>query len=309
MLKKIYAIVPIILLFVSIGFAQETEDAPASAITGSRLPAGAVRVLPGSVPAEINDGLNKIVEAGAGRLTESRREVLAWSGAGYKKANAPALIRQLQENLASRAWAFEVSGSEGGFTVFTVFKSSPVKRALLGFYVQTDDALVIAWAEVASAENSENVGSGANDSSDQSGNASLGGLVGKWDNGSVSTVNRQNTITGSVSPGRSTRFEYNFTADGKFAFTGLAQTTNFSCTDTLYNEKAGKYSVNGSTLTLTPSKNYWKKTNSCSASGNSERNYTLNKEVYELSFKTDDYGAELVCLNDGKNEACYRRKK
>lgn len=309
MTKKIIAIIPIILLCVSIGFAQETENAPTSAITGSRLPQGALRVLPGSVPAEINNSLTKLVEAGAGRVTEGRREVLAWSGAGYQKANASALIDELQNNLSVAGWKFEIGGTEGGITVFTVFKTSPVKRGLLGFYVPTDDALVVAWAEMASAENGESVAAVVNDNSGRSTSSLNGSLTGKWDNGSVSTVTRQNTFTGSTSPGRSTRFEYSFTADGRFGFTGLAQTTNFSCTDTLYNEKAGRYSLNGWTLTLTPSKNYWKKTNSCSASGNSERNYTLNNEVYQLSFKTDDFGKQLICLNDGKNEACYRRKE
>ena len=308
MTKKIKAIISVILLCVSIGFAQETENAPTSAITGSRLPQGALRVLPGSVPAEISNSLTKLVEAGAGRVTAGRREVLAWSGADYRKATADALISELQSTLADNGWKFEIGGTEGGITVFTVFKAGPVKRGLLGFYVPTDDALVVAWAETESAESGGSSTPGASGNFGSSMSVSHGSLTGKWDNGSVSTVTRQNTLTGSTSPGRSTRFEYSFTADGRFGFTGLAQTTNFSCTDTLYNEKAGRYSLNGSTLTLTPSKNYWKKTNSCNAVGNSERNYTLNNEVYQLSFKTDDFGNQLICLNDGKNEACYRRK-
>ena len=99
MLKKIYAIIPVILFLTIAGFSQETEEAASSAITESKLPPGAVRILPNSVPSEINDGLKKLVESGEGKLVEGEREVLAWADGNYKMANAANLISQLQKNL------------------------------------------------------------------------------------------------------------------------------------------------------------------------------------------------------------------
>ena len=79
MLKKLYAIIPMILFLSIAAFSQETENAANSAITNSQLPTNAVRILPNSVPAEINQGLKQIVEAGEGKLVEGEREVLAWA--------------------------------------------------------------------------------------------------------------------------------------------------------------------------------------------------------------------------------------
>ena len=50
-------------------YAQnETEPAQSSELVGAGLPANAQRVLPGSVPAEVNETLDKIVAAGDGKL-------------------------------------------------------------------------------------------------------------------------------------------------------------------------------------------------------------------------------------------------
>ncbi|MBA3715654.1 MAG: hypothetical protein H0W76_24940 [Pyrinomonadaceae bacterium] len=57
--------------------AQETESAPNSAITEASLPAGALRILPASVPSEIDQGLKKIVAAGDGKIVQGDSEVLA----------------------------------------------------------------------------------------------------------------------------------------------------------------------------------------------------------------------------------------
>lgn len=304
MFKKKYAIIVVILFLAISGISQETEDAATSAITESRLPAGAVRISPDSVPAEISDGLNKIVQAGGANLTEGNREVLAWSGPGYRKANATVLIGQLQASLKIKGWVYKEAGTEGGITVFGVSRTSPTRRGILGFYIPTDDALVLAWTEVmqdAGAPQTDQEAVPAKNSGE------VGNIVGSWDNGRVSTVSRQNTITGAASPGSSTRFEYTFRANGTYGFTGLAQTQNYSCMDTLYNEVAGKYTIIGDQITLSQTKNFWRKTSSCGAG--SERNYTLNKQTYQLSFKTNEYGQELFCLTNDSGEACYRRKQ
>ena len=114
MLKKIYAIIPVILFLTITSFSQETESAANSAITGTKLPAGALRVLPQSVPAEINDGLRKIVEAGKGKFVEGDKEVLAWMGSNYKKSNSANLINQFQSNLKAKGWNYWVSAANFG---------------------------------------------------------------------------------------------------------------------------------------------------------------------------------------------------
>src|SRR5690349_13076633 len=114
------ALLSSLLLVAATTRAQETVAAASSAITQAQLPAGAERVSAGSVPAEINSALAKIVEAGGGKIVQGEREVLAWSGAGYSKADAPNLMRRLQGSLRAGGWKYEEAGSEGDVTVFTV---------------------------------------------------------------------------------------------------------------------------------------------------------------------------------------------
>lgn len=305
MLRKLLFIFLFIISAISFTFAQEIEPAVSSKLTSTSLPANASRLSPASVPADILNTLEKLVAAGEGKLRQGDSEVLVWNGKDYEKVGKTTTVNRMMDTMKVAGWKYEVTAEENGVTFFALVKERPKRQGLIGFYAESDDTLVLAWTEVLpsgnltqiteTVENVEAVSTGKNS------------IVGAWDNGSVSTVNRQNTVTGVVSPSGGSRFEYQFAANGKFYFTGLMTTTNYSCTDTLFNEKAGSYTLNGSTLTLNPTKNFWRKTSTCGAG--SERNYTLTKETFQISFKTNEYNQELICLNNGKGEACYRRKK
>ena len=125
----------------------ETVAAAKSNLTAINLPTGAVRVVESSVPAEINTALEKLVAAGEGKIRQGNQEVLAWTN-GYKKSNAPALIKQVTGNLQTSGWTYEVGSQDNDLTVFSVLRSAPTKRALLGFYTFSDEALVLAWTEI-----------------------------------------------------------------------------------------------------------------------------------------------------------------
>lgn len=134
-------------------------------------------------------------------------------------------------------------------------------------------------------------------------------IVGEWDNGRVSMLQERNTTTGVTSPGNSSYFSYNFTSNGKFNFTGIMEMNNYGCKQTIYNEKSGSISVKDSAITLIPSKNLWRNSNSCSSSKDSEKNQPLTEESYKFSLKKNEYGQELICLANNNGESCYRRKK
>jgi len=133
-------------------------------------------------------------------------------------------------------------------------------------------------------------------------------LVGTWRTGGLSTTDDVNTVTGSRTASNGNTLKFEFKADGRFAFTGYMQSTMYGCTTALFNDKQGKYSLNGSQLTLTPAKNFWRNTYSCSPASNKERNYTLDTEVFEVSTKTDEYGKLFICLANAKGETCHRRE-
>lgn len=287
------------------GFAgNEGVPAAQSDLTGVKLPTGAVRINAQHVPAGISQVLEKIVAAGQGKLRQGGSEVLAWAGGSYQKAVANKLVNQVQTNLQAHGWTYEVAEKEGDITIFSVVRTTPAQRAIIGFYVPTDDALVIAWTEILKAESTVAPNTPAATPKPASG---VNSLLGAWDNGGMSLMGDRNRVTGSVTPSNGHTFKYVFTADGRFENIGIMQSTQYGCTTTLFNDKRGTYAINGNTVTLTPDKNFWRQQFSCAPTRNNERNYTLTPETYRWRTKTDEWGKPYICLANDKGESCYRR--
>jgi hypothetical protein len=308
-LAALFVLFSAIFIFSSAASAQETEPASRSNLTGIALPSGANRVLPGSVPAEVTDAFDKITAAGNGKIRKGDSEVLVWGGSDYRKANADGIVNRLTSALKAAGWQYSVEGTEGGLTVFSAVKEGAARRAVVGFYGATDDALIFSWMEILSAGGA---GNGRTDSdtptADVQPTRNAGGIVGTWTNGSTSMLGEKNMTTGVVTSRNGSTYKYVFYPDGRFEFIGLMSSTMYGCTTTLFNDKRGKYQISGSQITLIPSKNFWRNQYSCAPSSNKERDYTLERETYEFRTKQDEYGKTLICLNSGKGEACYRRE-
>jgi hypothetical protein len=311
-LAALFVLFSAVFIFSETARAQETETATSSNLTGIALPAGASLVLPGSVPAEINDTFDKIIAAGNGKVQKGGTEVLVWAGADYKKANAAGVVSRLTSTLQTAGWKYSVEGNEGGLTVFSVMKEAGGRRSIVGFHGATDDALIFSWMELLPASGSKNTPTSDNLRSENSqnttvGNTGGGSLVGTWTNGTTST-NYEKYMDGSTAFRNGSYHKYAFYADGRFEIIGLMGSTMFGCTTTLFNDKRGKYQISGNQITLIPSKNFWRNMYSCSPASNKERDYTLERETYEFRTKQDEYGKTLVCLSDAKGESCYRRE-
>lgn len=134
-------------------------------------------------------------------------------------------------------------------------------------------------------------------------------LTGIWRTGGQSMMADRNTITGATTPSNGNVMKYVFTADGRFEFVGYLQSTMYGCTTALFNDKRGRFELDGDQLTLTPTKNFWRNTYSCSPASNKERNYKLVPETLSVYGKTDEYGAAYICLSGSTGETCYRRSK
>lgn len=134
-------------------------------------------------------------------------------------------------------------------------------------------------------------------------------MAGTWTNGTVGAVQYQNRVTGATKPGRGSIFTYKFHANGTYEFTGYMEVTMYSCTTTLFNQITGRYKVSDGTVALDPSRDFWKNTNSCAASGNKQQTKTPTKKSYEFRVTEDEYGSELLCLADADGETCYKREK
>jgi hypothetical protein len=134
-------------------------------------------------------------------------------------------------------------------------------------------------------------------------------LFGKWQSGSVGSMGYQNQVTGATKYGRSHIFSYKFLPNGSYEFIGYMETSMYNCDNTLFNQITGRYSINGDTIDLNPSRDFWKSTNSCAASGNKQTTKTPTPKTIGYRFKTDDYGQKLLCIAEGEVESCYQRSK
>jgi hypothetical protein len=296
-----------VLVFNSTAAAQDLESATSSGLVGVSLPANAQRISPSSVPNEISETLEKLAAAGGGKVRQGDSEVLVWAGADYNKANAPTIVYRLTDTLKVAGWKYEVGGEESGITVFSLSKERTNRRAVIGFYGATDDALVFAWTELLSKEAESDVQTGNVASVSTQKSAGSREIIGTWTKGAMSMLLDRNTVTGATTPSNGSNFKYVFTADGRFESIGLIQSTVYGCTTSLFNDKRGKYQISGNQITLIPSKNFWRNTYSCSPSSNKERDYTLERETFEFRTKTDEYGKTHVCLANAKGEICYQR--
>ena len=134
-------------------------------------------------------------------------------------------------------------------------------------------------------------------------------VVGEWKTGGVGTINEVNTVTGQTKNRRGNTFSYKFAADGTFTFVGYMESTMFGCTTSLFNEINGRYLVDGTTIFLNPSRDFWQNTYSCFPNSNRSQTKAPTKKSLEFRFKTDEYGKEFICLNDAGAETCYRREE
>jgi hypothetical protein len=139
---------------------------------------------------------------------------------------------------------------------------------------------------------------------------SNGEVVGYWKTGSVGSIGYQNQVTGAVKSGRGSIFSYKFLPNGNYEFIGYMEMNMYNCNNTLFNQITGKYSVAGNNIFLSPTRDFWKSTNSCAASGNKQQLKTPAKKVLEFQTKTNEYDQELLCISEGGGEeSCYRKEK
>jgi hypothetical protein len=291
--------------------AQETEAATSSNLTGVALPAGAQRILPGSMPASITEGFDKVIPAD-GSVEKGELEALVWMGGDYKMANAPALVARLTGALKAAGWQYSVETENNGITVFSLLKGDSNRRAIIGYYGATKEAFVLAWMELLPANGAQTrteADSPAVETKPVQNSGGGGSILGTWGNGYVSLVGftPQNGPL-SYTPGRSQGFKYIFHPNGTFEFTGLMQFTQYSCTTSYFQDKRGRYAISGNRLTLTLTKNFWRQQNSCAASGNKEINHKLDPETYTFSVRRNKYGKDEVCLNSGEGDSCFERQ-
>jgi hypothetical protein len=126
------------------------ETATSSNLTAVSLPAGALRMSPADVPAEVDQTLDKLVSESGGKLRRSGTEVLVWTGNDLKRTGSRTIINRLTDTLKVAGWKYEIGATENGVTIFSALKDGAQRRAVIGFHGESDGALVFAWTELES---------------------------------------------------------------------------------------------------------------------------------------------------------------
>lgn len=130
--------------------AQETEMVSTSQLAGIAVPTGTLRVRQGHVPEEVTKALRTMMESAGDKVKQGRTELLAWE-TGKKGASASDIKSQVSAALKRGNWEYEEGKADpniGPFTSVTALQTKPTRRALVGFWVPTDEALILAWTEM-----------------------------------------------------------------------------------------------------------------------------------------------------------------
>ncbi|HYP50272.1 MAG TPA: hypothetical protein VEQ34_04965 [Pyrinomonadaceae bacterium] len=293
---------------------EETEPATSSALANTALPAGALRVKETSVPQEIKDTLAKLVASGGDKIRQGDSEVLTIADKIYKKSTSIQLMKKIETDLQKAGWVYEIGEKNNEFVMFSLFRKEPQNRALLGFFVPTDEGLVIALTEMlaredAIAENQNNnsaepLASETKPSKPNANGSSPHELAGKWVWASTGSMYR-NPVSGVTVAGRSSRFTYEFSPNGTVEYVGIMQTTSLAnCRMEVFSTKKGKVSISGGKMTIAFAPATFTRDDSCDRAGNYKKTLPAETETYNWQIKNSN-GRVLLCLEGKEGETCF----
>jgi hypothetical protein len=123
-----------------------------------------------------------------------------------------------------------------------------------------------------------------------------GPLVGNWYQGSVSTVDYYSPSTGTWAPPSGTGFRYEFRSDGSYTYSGMMQSSLYSCTMTLFSYQTGRWATQDQVLAVEPDLHKFKSTDTCNAQYNYEKDVELEPSYYLFELGRDTSGEPTLNL-------------
>ncbi len=293
--------------------SEETFPVRKSTLAAADLPSGALKIREASVPAEINQTLSKLVAAGGDKVRQGASEVLIWTGGDYKKAASAQLTKKLEAALQSSGWTYEIGEQRSDFILFTLFRETP-RRALIGFFVPSDDAYIFALTEMLAANapiaESEN-------RVEEEPSGTIGGngsvpqnLVGKWWRGEGSGFV---DYTGKTQYKSGNNYAFEFFADGTVEYTYNLDVLSIVQCRTKEDRKArGRYSVSGDTLTIKLNAGTTVGSSSCEAKNNFKKSVPAETIVKRFKIKLMESIARpdnplMLCFDGQDGDSCFEK--
>jgi hypothetical protein len=134
---------------------NQVNPTTTSELADVSLPSHAMRFTHGAVPQEISDTLQSMMEAGGPGVKRGRTEALGWMSNSDKKSHVAQIKSRLAASLRKGGWEYEEGEGKNGAVMVSAMRTTPTRKALIGFWTPTEDALVLAWTEMLPA-NSKN---------------------------------------------------------------------------------------------------------------------------------------------------------
>ena len=137
------------------------EAAPTSQITGVKLPGKATRLIGKEIPADVLSALTAMIKSGGPQVKQGKNEVLAWADNGYSKAKAAGLMQQTAKAMKAAGWEYSIeqpAEAKGEYTLVTTMRTVPTRKAVVGYWVPTNEVLVLAWTEMLPATTTTTAG-------------------------------------------------------------------------------------------------------------------------------------------------------
>jgi hypothetical protein len=293
--------------------ALDDEMVPVSSgkLTAMNLPSGARRVRDEKIPVEIKDTLSKLVAAGGEGIVEGDSELVLWEG-NYKKVRGTQMIQNLEAALKDAGWQYEPGEKSAEFTTFGVFRPQPVPRALVGFFIPSEDVFVFAVAEMLKSDGKPALNSSSKQNAEvptKNNYVSDSSLAGRWfrtvGGGSVDWTGKTQYKAGE-------NFYFEFFPDGTVEYTREKDVLSImQCRITEKQKARGRYAVSGRTLKIDLGAMSSVGSDSCDAKGNFNKtlepsNLTVEFEIKKMESLTRPDKPTIMCFN-GSDDVCYEK--
>lgn len=132
-------------------------------------------------------------------------------------------------------------------------------------------------------------------------------FAGSWFDGSISSIQFYDRVTGSFADPNGEGFYFIFEPDGTYREGAVISNTQYSCSMRLLGENQGTWTADAATLTLEQTGGSISITNTCGESGVYAQG--AKQTTYGWSVGPDDYGTETLSLTmaDGTRYGRFHR--
>lgn len=326
MFQKLSFILSLVLVVSAFGFSaaaqtvgEETVSVNDSKLAAVDLPTGALRIKDASMPQEIKDTLAKLVASGGDKVRQGDSEVVVWGG-NYTKSKGAQMIKNLESSLKSSGWEYEIGAKQNDFVLFSLFRAAPERRALVGFFVPSEDAFVFALTEMVAANapvtkteiEAENPIEETNKNVQSTGKTDLSGnnLTGKWWRGEGSGFI---DYTGKTQYKSGRNYTFEFFPDGTVEYVySLDVLSIVQCRTQETSKARGTMKISGDTMTINLGAGNSVGSSSCEKKDNFNKTTPASTITKKFKIKRMESMARpdnpLILCFDGQDEnSCFEK--